>query len=478
MAFFGRDCGSNRPGAAEERVVTTELAERPIDLTALRPVLETAMDPVVIMRLDGVIADWNGRAEEVFGWSRAEAIGQRMADLIIPEELRRAHASGLERYLTTGKAKVLGERTEVPGLTRAGLRIPVELSISHVAVPGGTVFLGFVRDISDRRKAEEALRHAEARLRATREHAKVGIAESDAEGRFLGVNPAVLDITGYDRDELAAMSFLDLTIEEDRAEDAAAYGRQVRGELDTYALETRHRRKDGAIIWVSVTASAVRDRDGRFMYGIRVIQDVTDRRLAQDRQRLLLEELNHRVKNTLATVQSLAHQTARHSTDIVDFNRAFQSRLQAMSKTHELLTRERWEGASLREILENELKPYTFSDGSRVVMDGPPLRLNAASVVSLALVIHELATNAAKYGALSAGGQVEVVWTAEDPASGGCVELVWRETGGPPVTPPAHRGFGSKLIERVVGGDLGGRAEVDYRAEGLQARLAFRLAAA
>jgi PAS domain S-box-containing protein len=452
--------------------VTAETIEQQLDLHVLRPVLDTALDSVVVMHVDGTVADWNANAEKVFGWSRSEAVGRLLSDLIIPDELKAAHANGLARFLATGQARVLGRMIEVTGLTRDGRLVPVELSITRSELVGGVVFLGFIRDISERRRAEEALRHAEARLRATYEHALVGIAESDAEGRFLGVNPAVIDITGYGRDQLAKMTFLDLTMPEDRDADAAAYARQVAGELDTYTMEKRYRRPDGEMIWVSITASAVRDREGRFLYGIRVIQDVTERKFAQERQRTLLEELNHRVKNTLATVQSLAHQTARHSDDMSSFNTAFQSRLQAMSKTHELLTREHWTGAPLRELLENELRPYTYAEPDRATLSGPPVRLNASATVSLALVVHELATNAAKYGALSGTGVVEVTWREEDD---GRVVLDWTERGGPKVTgAPGRRGFGSKLIERVVAGDLGGAAAFDYRPEGLSARLTFR----
>jgi PAS domain S-box-containing protein len=452
--------------------VTAETIEQQLDLHVLRPVLDTALDSVVVMHVDGTVADWNANAEQVFGWTRAEALGRLLSELIIPEELKAAHANGLARFLATGKARVLGRMIEVIGLTRDGRRIPVELSITRSELVGGVVFLGFIRDISERRRAEEALRHAEARLRATYEHALVGIAESDKEGRFLGVNPAVIGITGYSRDQLATMTFLDLTLPEDRDADAAAYARQVAGELDTYTMEKRYRRPDGRMIWVSITASVVRDREGGFMYGIRVIQDITDRKLAQERQRTLLEELNHRVKNTLATVQSLADQTARHSEDIAGFNTAFQSRLQAMSKTHELLTREHWTGAALREILENELRPYTVAGPDRAALSGPSVRLKAAAAVSLALVVHELATNAAKYGALSGAGAIVIAWREED---GGTVVLDWTERGGPEVAgAPRRRGFGSKLIERVVAGDLGGRAAFDYRPEGLSARLTFR----
>lgn len=188
--------------------------------------------------------------------------------------------------------------------------------------------------------------------------------------------------------------------------------------------------------------------------------DVTDRVLAQDRQRLLMDELNHRVKNTLATVQAIAQQTLRGSATPEQFAEAFESRLLALSKTHNALTDSRWEGAALGQILQQELSPY---GAERVLLSGADVQLSARVALSLGMVFHELATNAAKYGALSAGGRLKVSWTMEADS----LSLEWRETGGPPPSPPTRRGFGSRLIERSIRGELQGSVVIDYDPEGL-----------
>jgi len=188
--------------------------------------------------------------------------------------------------------------------------------------------------------------------------------------------------------------------------------------------------------------------------------DTTEQVLAQDQQRLLLDELNHRVKNTLATVQAISKQTLRGSTDPAAFAKAFEARLLALSQTHNALTDGQWAGAGLRHILELELQPH---GPERVSLDGPDVHLPARMALSLGMVFHELATNAAKYGALSRDGRLSVSWRRE----GDGLAFTWRETGGPPVASPSRRGFGSRLVERSITNELRGRLTIDYRLEGL-----------
>ncbi|WP_428149522.1 sensor histidine kinase [Brevundimonas sp.] len=200
--------------------------------------------------------------------------------------------------------------------------------------------------------------------------------------------------------------------------------------------------------------------------------DVTATVEAAQRQRLMIDELNHRVKNTLATVQSIAMQTARSHDDPRTFAESFQARLMSLSHTHDLLTRSHWEGADLRAVLEHETDAH---GPTRIVLNGPPLALGPAMALSLGMIFHELATNAAKYGALSApDGRIFVDWTIANQTSR-TLDVVWREVGGPPVETPVRRGFGSRLIERNVRHDLAGEAKLSYASDGFIAEFSIPL---
>ena len=204
------------------------------------------------------------------------------------------------------------------------------------------------------------------------------------------------------------------------------------------------------------------DPDGtKRLIGVSV--EVTDRRETEERNKILLHELNHRVKNTLATIQSIASQTGRNAASRDEFLQAFELRLLAISKTHNLLTLSEWRGADIGDILADELAPYRLPH-ERVHLHGPPVTMPSNAVLMTGLVVHELATNAAKHGALSTPqGRVEVAWRVE----GGHLHLTWDERGGPPVDPPTRRGFGSRLIERGLRHELGGNVALDFAPKGL-----------
>jgi two-component sensor histidine kinase len=234
------------------------------------------------------------------------------------------------------------------------------------------------------------------------------------------------------------------------------------------------RRRDEPLesVYLDFVYQPVRDAAGDVV-GIFVQgHDVTDTRLAAERQKLMIDELNHRVKNTLATVQSIAIQTARSHLDPRTFAEGFQARLLALSHTHDLLTRSHWEGADLGDILQHETEAH---GPQRVSLVGPPVALGPAAALSLGMIFHELATNAAKYGALSAPeGRVLVDWGVAD-QSRPVLRLSWREIDGPPAAPPTRRGFGSRLIERNVRHDLAGEVKLDYSNDGFSAEFSIPL---
>lgn len=225
-------------------------------------------------------------------------------------------------------------------------------------------------------------------------------------------------------------------------------------------------------VYVNFIYQPIRD-DANKVVGIFVQgHNVTDDVLNAQRQKLMIDELNHRVKNTLATVQSIAMQTARSNTDPKAFAESFQARLMSLSHTHDLLTRSHWEGADLADILHHETEAH---ESHRITANGPHVSLGSAAALSLGMIFHELATNAAKYGALSSpGGRVLVDWSVAQQIDR-VLTLTWKEVGGPPVTVPERRGFGSRMVERNVHHDLAGQVDMNYAPEGFRAAFTIPL---
>lgn len=280
----------------------------------------------------------------------------------------------------------------------------------------------------------------------------------------------------FGRDPLAPFTHAEVLATlspEDRAQREGVFQSALDGSTDYDAIY-RVVTADGGSRWVNIRGRVVARRRGRPRRMAGVVLDVTDRRMAyaalaesEARQRLLIDELNHRVKNTLATVQSIARQSAKGATSTASFRAAFDARLIALSHTHDALTRSGWSGASLRELLEQEFAPYA---PGQVRLQGREVELEPRQALALGMVLHELSTNAAKYGALSTPeGLVSVQWNCDQ----GRLELRWSERGGPAVGPPTRCGFGSQLIQGSVVRDLGGSVELAYDPQGFSARFSF-----
>jgi len=240
--------------------------------------------------------------------------------------------------------------------------------------------------------------------------------------------------------------------------------------LPVYSLEKRYATPSSNEVWVELAASVVTDNDGHVEYGVRVVRDITDRKRLEERQRLLINELNHRVKNTLATVQSIFLQTTRGAADPSVAYATFADRLMALSRAHNVLTEEQWRGADFTAIVQASMHPF---GSNRFTTSGPAVWLLPAAALPLALALHELATNAAKYGALSAhSGAVDLTWRLEDRNAVPHLIVDWREHGGPPVSPPQGRGgFGTRLLKTALAGELRGQVDLVYDPAGLFCRI-------
>uniref|UniRef100_B0T2K8 histidine kinase n=1 Tax=Caulobacter sp. (strain K31) TaxID=366602 RepID=B0T2K8_CAUSK len=226
--------------------------------------------------------------------------------------------------------------------------------------------------------------------------------------------------------------------------------------------------------WWDTTVSPIFDEARRVIRVLATSRDVTGEMRSESHRQLLVNELNHRVKNTLATVQSIASQSLRNAGVDPVVRRAFEGRLMAIAATHNVLTDENWSAASLRQIIDGAVTPYRAHPG-QLTITGEDLKVSPKSAVVMALAFHELAINALKHGALSAeAGHVDIRWRVE---GGDRLNIEWTERGGPPVHRPERRGFGSRIVEMALPNELGGEVDMDYRAEGLHCSIRSTLAA-
>jgi PAS domain S-box-containing protein len=283
------------------------------------------------------------------------------------------------------------------------------------------------------------------------------------------VNESFLALTGYDREEVLGKSFNFLVANGSDAEALTRINAEFEGS-SSGGTEVLCRRKGGSEFWAVVFISPVRDAGGDIVQYFASLIDLTKHKEEEVRSRMLIDELNHRVKNTLSTVQSIVWQTLRTTTDPEAIRQSIESRLFALSRSHDLLTRERWESAGLLDIAHDALEPFGVSGSraDRIVIRGENIRFPPKAALALSIAFNELATNAVKYGALSnAAGSILIAWSADTTPAGKRLLLSWKENGGPSVTPPAQKGFGSRVLERGLAHELEGTVHLDYRPDGL-----------
>lgn len=356
------------------------------------------------------------------------------------------------------------------------------------AILGGSLLVGawgalvVVRRLANARRimAETADRTAaleasEARFRRLLEAAPDAIVISNAEGRIVLMNAEAERLFGYPCDALLGAPVAMLMPERFRARHAdhlRAYLANPTTRRMGDGANMFGRRHDGSEFPIETNLSLLSDH-GRGLV-TSVIRDLTPRREVQEREALLMRELNHRVKNTLASVQAIVTQTLRAAPTPEAFNAAVQARIIGLSKSHDVLTRNDWTGATVAEIVSEQLGPYRRDD-IPFSLTGPQVSLRPNRAVTLGMVVGELATNAAKFGALSTDGTVSVEWTVRYGPDGPSLRLDWLERGGPPAAEPTKEGFGTRLIKRSLAAGLHGSSELSYAPEGLRAVLQFPL---
>ncbi|MFC7739051.1 PAS domain S-box protein [Roseomonas sp. GCM10028921] len=434
----------------------------------------------------GASALWRAKADgsmlESRGWE--VLTGQRPEELRGNGWLRMLHPDDVPRTLAAWR-EAMDERRPLGVDYRVRTRDGAWLWHRARGVPvldergEITEWFGVVANINDRKLGEAALAESEARLRAVVETAPDAIVVIDAQNIVQSFNRGAERIFGYAAAEVVGRSaamLMPAALAIRHGDGIARYLRTGEPRVIGSATELEGLRKDGFTVPLEASIGEWRDATGaRFFTG--VLRDITERRAAEEKQTLLTREVDHRAKNALAVVQSLLRLTPMSEPKA--FITAIEARVAALARAHSLLAEGGWTGADLRTLAEKELAAYAPAEehGSTTVLNGPAFPLASAAVQPLSMVLHELATNAAKYGALSVpGGKLEVKWRVDH--SAGTLRIDWIESGGPPVSPPARRGFGSRLIEATIRNQLGGSVEWFWEASGLACHVAVPLARA
>lgn len=433
---------------------------------------------VIVWDMRFEVSEWNPGAESIFGYPASEAVG-RPAEFIVPATAR-AHVRDLWRSLLDHRG---GTRSTNDNRTRDGRTIRCEwYNTTIVDADGRAVGVAsIVQDVTERERAAEALRASEARYRLLFESNLDALLLWDDSGTVTGANAAASDLLGRPVEAITGRPYAEVIrtpISADRLRRAVgAFGPDgvAAGELEILRPEGGGGGKR------TVEFAARRVMGAQTMI---ILQDVSERKEAERRQAMMMAELDHRVKNNLSAVLALAEQSVRTSSSMEAFIPAFIGRIRAMSRMHSALAQGRWEGAPLRQLIRQSLEAYMMRPESadqdqseRISLHGADVVIPARAVSPLTMALHELATNAAKYGSLGpAGGQVSVEWRVEEVAGEGRrLVLRWIESGGPAISSPARRGFGTELIRGGIAYELQGSVTLEFPPEGARCQILMPL---
>lgn len=435
----------------------------------LRSVLEALPFAIYTTDAEGTITFFNDTAAEMAG--RRPTLG--VDKWCVTWQLRTLAGDPLPPDQCP-MAQTLKERRAVKGEAIAvrpdGSEIRFEANPTPLFDENGN-FVGAVNmlvDISERQRASVE----SARLAAIVASSDDAIVSKDLNGIIVTWNAAAERLFGYFAEEIIGRP-VSLLIPADRQDEEPAILRRIRRGERVEHYDTIRRRKDGTLLEISLTISPVRDQSGRIIGASKIARDISERKRAEDLQRLLMGELNHRVKNTLATVQAIAQQTVGRAKSPSDFAQSFTGRLQSLSRAHTLLTQTAWRGADLTQLIRDQLL-ISGAEDERITLAGPRLTLEPQAALHMSLILHELGTNARKYGSLSVPtGRLNVTWSVEMNERRE-LHIKWQELGGPPIQAPAARGFGTTLIEQSLQGH-GGEVSLRYEARGLTCELRLPL---
>ena len=421
----------------------------------LAAIVSSSDDAIVAKDLNGTITDWNATAERLFGYTAEEAIGRNIS-LIAPP--------GREVEMREILAKVVrGEKVdhfETQRRHKDGSLIEISVTVSPIYGASGKVVGAskIAREIGERKRlaAQRGL------LAAIVSASGDAIISKDLDGTVTSWNNAAERLFGYTEAEMLGQSISKIVPPERIDETKRILAEIARGERIDH-FETQRRHKDGSLVEISLTVSPIYDDAGRVIGASKISRDISERRHAEERLRLLMRELDHRAKNILAVAQAMLRLTRADT--VPDYVNALEGRIRALARVHSRVAESRWSGADIRALAAADIE--IFSDaGQRMTAEGDSVWVSPAAAQVIAIVLHELSTNAAKYGALSTDtGSVAIHWHR---GAAGDLCLFWTEEGGPTVAEPSRRGFGTQIVERGVPDQLGGSAETTWSPAGFR----------
>ena len=421
----------------------------------LATLITLSYEPMLAWRLDGPIDFWNAGAERLYGFPQNEAIGRSSHTLL---QTRFPIDFADLRSKLRHRRHWLGELCHI---CKDGSEVVVE---SRMQLFGENVVLEANRDITERRLTEVALRETEQRSRflaSIVESSDDIIVSKNLDGIITSWNKGAEHVFGYSAGEAVGQPITIVIPENRQSEERDILSRIRRGERIDH-FETVRQRKDGSLVNVSLTVSPVKDRDGKIVGASKIAKDITQQKRDQELIATLAREAEHRSKNLLANALAAVNLSQSSSAD--ELKQTIVGRIGALANVCSLFVTTRWIGAELSAIATQELSPYSAMHQQRVVMDGPQILLEPGVAQAIAVTLHELATNAAKYGALSqSDGQLQLQWSD---LVDGQLRLRWAETGGPTVEEPTRAGVGTRIIEAMMG-QLKGKAHFDWRKDGL-----------
>jgi PAS domain S-box-containing protein len=326
--------------------------------------------------------------------------------------------------------------------------------------------LSVSRDVTEAHAATQALKESEGLFKTFAQAMPNQVWSATPDGQLDWFNEQVFSYSGLAFDDLAGSKWTTI-VHQDDLPAAAKSWTEALANGEPYQAEFRLRSMDGSYQWHLARALPIRNPAGKITRWIGTNTDISKLKEAEDQQQLLTYELEHRMANTMAVVNAIASQTFRTATTKEQAQSKLEARLRTLNQAHAVLVQSSWKGAPLATIVEDALAPYRSGEG-RITTGGPVVNLTAKRSLSLALALHELATNATKYGALSvADGSIDVSWYVTRDPEGRVLSFCWRESGGPNVSPPTRRGFGSRLIESTLASDFGKSVVMDYAPGGL-----------